>query len=169
MKFKISLIAIACCLMTSNLFAGGPEEGKDDDGVRMNIWIPSFLIDIAADIAENHVEGEDRIALDFADKIGNMNICIREGKYYSDKTDKKVTKKLAKMERKNYEELVSVITPDEHVNISIKENKKGKIKRMVVIIDEKDETYVYLKMNCNISAADISRLVQNYAGEMDLL
>lgn len=166
MKLKLSLIAILSCFMLNNAIAGGNADSLEDDGTKMNLWIPSILVDMATDIAENYVDEEEKIALDFADKIGNINICIREGKYYSTRTDKKVTRKLERMERKNYEELVSVVTPDERVNISIKENRKGKIKRMVVIVDEKDQTYVYLKMNCRISPDDIAKLAMAYAGDI---
>ena len=154
------------CLHSTAGFAEGPAESNDDD-TKLNLWIPGFLIKMAAGIASDHVDGEDAMAIDFIHKIGNMNICIREGEFYTDKTDKKVTRKLNRLEKKDYEQLVSVFTSEEKVNISIKENKKGKIKRMVVIVDEKDETYVYLKMNCKITPEDISKLVGNYSAMID--
>ncbi len=153
-------------LLSTAAFAEGPAETSGDD-TKLNLWIPGFLIKMAAGIAEDHVDGEDAMAVDFIHKIGNMNICIREGEYYSERTDKKVTRKLNRLEKKDYKELVSVYTAEEKVNISIKVNKKGKIKRMVVIVDEKDETYVYLKMNCRISPEDISNLVGNYTDMID--
>lgn len=73
-----------------------------------------------------------------------------------------MTRKLDRMERKNYSELMSVITAEEQVNISIKENKKGKIKRMVLLVDEKDNTYVFLKMNCKLSIDDISKVCSQF-------
>lgn len=161
MKINPILITLIICMFSSFTYAGGPFESNGDD-TKLNLWIPGCLIKMAANIAGNHVEGDDAMAVEFIHKIGNMNICIREGAYYSARTDKKVTRKLNRMEKKDYEQLVSVFTENEKVNISIRE-KNGKIKRMVVIVDEKDETYVYLKMNCRIDPEDISKLAGNYS------
>jgi len=163
MKLKLILIAIATVLFAPAVFAGDGPDSIAEDGEKLNLWIPSLLINIAADIAEDHIEEEEEIAIAFMDKIGNINICIREGKYYSDRTDKKVTRKLDRMERKNYEEMVSIITPDERVNLSIKQNKNGKIKRIVLIVDESGESYVYLKVNCRIKPEDLTKLIEAYS------
>jgi len=165
MQFKYFFGACFFSLMASATFAATPEAPPDD--TKMNLWIPGFLVKMAAEIAEDHVDGEERVAVDFVKKIGNINICIREGEHYQAKTDKKVMRKLNRMEKKEYEELVSVFTEDEKVNISIKENKKGKIKRLVVLVDEKDETFVYLKMNCRIKPEDITMLTDTFAGDID--
>lgn len=70
-----------------------------------------------------------------------------------------------RMERKNYEALVSINSEGEKVNISIKENKRGKIRRMVVLVDEQDESFVFIKLNCRLDMQDIAEVCNNYIAE----
>ena len=164
-NIRLILPLLAVLLISNTTFATAPETNTPDDmsSSKINLWIPGFLMKMAAEIADDHVDDEaDEQAINLLRKFGNTTICIREGEYYKDRTDKKMTRKLDRMERKNYSELMSVITADEQVNISIKENKKGKIKRVVVLVDEKDNTYVFLKMNCKLSIDDISKVCSQF-------
>lgn len=163
MKKLIQILPLIVILFIGNAgYANGYDNDKPDESSKVNIWVPGFLIKMVAGIAEDHVDGQDADSIDLLSKFGNTTICVREGEYYKDKTDKKMTRKLNRMERKNYEELMSVVTENEQVNMSIKENKRGKIKRMVILVDEKDETYVYLKMNCKLQMEDIQQVCDQY-------
>lgn len=167
-NFRLILTLLTIVLLSQSAFAATPEVPAPDEmsSSKINLWIPGFLMKMAAEIADDHVDDiEDEQAIDLLRKFGNTTICIREGEYYKDRTDKKMTRKLERMERNNYSELMSVITAEEQVNISIKENKKGKIKRMVVLVDEKDNTYVFLKMNCRLSIDDISKVCNQFTEE----
>ena len=134
----------------------------EDDATKLNLWIPGFLVKMAAEIAEDHVEGEEAAAIDLMRKFGGITISIREGEYYNDKSDKKMTRKLNRMEKRNFEDLVSVKSEDANVNLSIRENKRGKIKRLVVLVDEPGETFVYVKMHCRLSVEDITKLTNQF-------
>jgi hypothetical protein len=166
MKKLIAIIpVIAIMMMSANVYAGGgvdPETPAGSDDTKLNLWIPGFLVKMAAEIADDHVTGEDEAAVDLLRKFGSATICIREGDSYTEKTDKKITRKLDRMERKNYEALISVNSDGETVNISIKENKRGKIKRMVILVDEQDETFVYLKLNCRLDMDDVATVCKEY-------
>ena len=135
----------------------------DDDATKLNLWIPGFLVKMVAEIAEDHVEGEEAAAIDLMRKFGGITISIREGEYYCDKSDKKMTRKLNRMEKRNFEDLVSVKSEDANVNLSIRENNRGKIKRLVVLVDEPGETFVYVKMHCRLSVEDITKLTGQFA------
>lgn len=139
-------------------------ESTEQSSTRLSLWIPGIVMKMAAEIAGNHVDNEAAAAVDLIRKFGNTTICIREGKYYKDKTDKKMTRKINRMERHDYEQLLSVIAGDEHVNISIRENKRGKIKRMVILVDEKDKSYVFVKMNCRLKMEDVAKVCNQYTG-----
>lgn len=157
-RLIITILLLIC--ITENIYATVPE--FDDEGSKLNLWIPGFLMKIAGSIAEDFVEGENAAAIDILNKFGTMTICIREGEYYRDKSDKKITRKIERMEKRNYQELVSVISDGEKVNMSIKENKQGNIKRMVVLVDDPGKTYVFIKIACNFTPDDISQLTKHF-------
>ncbi|MFI5171260.1 MAG: DUF4252 domain-containing protein [Chitinophagales bacterium] len=161
---KIQIFIATCLLIifSSSMLAATPQNGPDNDkeGTRLNIWIPGFLLKAAAEIAEDFVEGEEKEAVDMLKNFGTMTICVREGDYYNEKSDKKMMRKMKRIEKRDYEELVSVISDGEKVNMSIKENHHGKIKRLVILVDDSEATYVFVKMHCKISADDISKLTQ---------
>ncbi len=161
---KLLLVLPVFLLITfsGNTYAS-TEPKLEDNATKLNLWIPGFLVKMAAEIAEDHVEGEEAAAIDLMRKFGSITISIREGEYYSDKFDKKMTRKLSRMDKRNFEELVSVKSEDANVNLSIRENKRGKIKRLVVLVDEPGETFVYVKMHCRLSVDDITKLTNQFA------
>ncbi|MBC8046239.1 MAG: DUF4252 domain-containing protein [Fimbriimonadaceae bacterium] len=153
---KIITASVILIITSTSIFAISTNNTGEDGGVKLNLWIPGLLIKMCADIVENHVgEAEG----DLVKKFGGMTICIREGDKYSDKTDKKVTRKINRLDKKNYVPLVRVNEENTTVDVRIKENKKGTIKRFVCIVDEKDETFVYVKMHCRLKPGDIAELV----------
>ncbi|MBK7444104.1 MAG: DUF4252 domain-containing protein [Chitinophagales bacterium] len=170
-KFTAIIASAAFILISSTSFAGNGNNNDstntadDASSTKLNLWIPGIFMKMAAGIAEEHVDGQDAAAVDLLRKFGNTTICIREGEYYKEKTDKKVTRKMNRMERKNYEALVSINSEGEKVNISIKENKRGKIRRMVVLVDEQDESFVFIKLNCRLEMQDIAEVCNNYIAE----
>ena len=159
-KFQLIIAALLFAAITNNVYATIPE--IEDEGSKLNLWIPGFLIKMAAEIAEDHVEGEDAAAVEMLRKFGSMTICIREGNCYKDKSDKKITRKIDRLEKRNYDELLSVVSDGEKVNMSIRKNKKGKIKRLVVLVDDPGETYVFVKMHCKFSPGDIAELTEQF-------
>ncbi len=160
-KFNAILAILILILCSQNVFAAAPEN-HDENSTKLNLWIPGFLVKMVAEIAEDHVDGQEVAAVDFLHKFGSISLSVREGEYYQDKTDKKMTRKLNRMDKYNYEDLIAVKSADANVNICIRENKKGKIKRLVVLVDEPGETYAFIKVHCRISADDIKNIVTQY-------
>lgn len=159
-KIQTLITLFLLITISKNMQATVPE--FEEEGSKLNLWIPGFLMKVATSIAEDFVEGEDAAEFDLLSKFGGMTICIREGEFYKDKSDKKITRKIERLEKRNYQELVSIISDRESVNMSIKENKKGIIKRMVVLVDDPGETYVFLKMHCKFSPDDISQITKHF-------
>ncbi len=151
---KITLI-FAFGLML--LIASTANASTDDKGgTKLKLWIPGFLVKIAGKVADNQIEEIDGNMLKH---FGSITICVREGKRYSPDTDKKINRKLGRLEKKNYEELLSVNSSITNVSLQVKENTRGIIKRFVVLVDEPGETYVYLKINCRIKANKLPELI----------
>lgn len=154
-----ALIALSGALMAAPAHAATPAP-DDEESVRLNLWIPGVLIKWAADIADDHMKGEEAVAMDFMRNLGSMNICIREGAAYKDHMDNKMTRKLNRMERRDYEPLISVVTPEENVQMQIRTNKRDKIKSFVVMVNETDEAFVYVKMRCNLKPEEVNQLIR---------
>ena len=154
------LIPLFAVFAWTSAQAEGP--APEEESTKLNLWIPGFLVKMAAEIAEDHVDQEDAAAIDMLHKFGTMTVCIREGAAYTDKTDKKMTRKLNRVNNRDYEQLVSVYSDGDKVNVSVKSNARGKIKRMVVLVDEPGETFVFVKMHCRIDPKDIGKIANNF-------
>lgn len=151
-----ALLTLILCINSSVKAANGDE---NPENTKLNLWIPGFLIKMAAGIADDYAKDA---GIDVLKKMGAVTICVREGKYYPQQADKKLTRKLNRLNKKNYEQLVSVKSEYANINLKIKENKKGKIKHLAVLVDEPGQTFVYVKVNCNLKPADIKELLNNY-------
>lgn len=157
---KYLLITIGFCLLIAT---ASKADSPEKEGTKLNLWIPGFIVKLGTGIADDFVDKQDmeaHVAMDFAKNIGDINVCVREGDYYN-VSDAKINRKLARMDKKNYVPLITVFEDETHVKLSIKQKKNGNIKKLVVLVDETDETYVYARINCNISAKDIQKLVNN--------
>lgn len=150
---------IAICLLIAGSaiisFAKGTEE--KEDGTKLNLWIPGFAVKIAGSIVKKH---EGKAEGELIKKFGSMNICIREGDKYGAHTDKKMTRKISRLDQRNYEPLVKINADNTTVDVRIRENKKGVIKRFVCLVDETDEAYVYVKMHCRLKPEEVAGLIE---------
>jgi hypothetical protein len=156
-------VTLMLFITSAAMYAGTPNDSDDAEGTKLNLWIPGFLVKMAGNIVEDY---ENEVQGNFIKKFGSVTICVREGDKYSERTDKKITRKMNRLDRKNYENLLKVNDAEAKVKLRIKENKKGYIKRLVIIADETGETYVYLNIHCKLKPEDISTLVKNM-GEAD--
>ncbi|HET8963188.1 MAG TPA: DUF4252 domain-containing protein [Chitinophagales bacterium] len=159
MKKLLTITMLGLIFNAHNLHANTPEK----EGTKLNLWIPGLLIKVFTGISNDYIcenQIEEKAALEFASKIGNINLCVREGDYYN-VSDAKINRKINRMEKKEYEELIRVIDEGTHVNVSIKQKKNGNIKRLIVLVNEPEETYVYAKINCNVPLRNIQQLIQN--------
>jgi len=155
MKKLFVLLTISLVLANAS-YAGND---NDSDGTKVSLWIPGFLVKIAANVADDYT---DEVDMNIIKKIGNVNVFVREGDAYRGNYDKKAIRKINRLERKNYTQLLTVREDETNINIQIKENRKGTIKRLAVLVDDRDETFVFLKINCKLKPEDISNLVSNY-------
>lgn len=155
LKYFAPVILLLC--MCNSVKASNGD--KDSESTKLNLWIPGFLIKMVVGIADDYAENP---GLNILQKMGSVTVCVRQGKYYPKQADKKLNRKLTRMDNENYEQLVSVKSEEATVNLKIKENKKGKIKHLAILIDEPGQTFVYLKLNCNLKPADVQELANNY-------
>jgi hypothetical protein len=162
MKNKIFAL-VSLCLVVCIAFATNQAGQHDEDGTKLNLWIPGFLVKIVGSTVADY---EDEDLGEFLTKFGSVTICIREGSKYTERTDKKLTRKINRLDKKNYEPLLKVHDEEAVVQIRLKENKKGIIKRVVILADEKYEAYVYLNIHCRLNYSDIDML-SKAVSEMD--
>ena len=154
MKKHISFLLVLLCIAGSS-FAGSTPD-MEHEGTKLNLWIPGILIKSVAGIADDYT---DEFYADLLKHVGNINLCIREGAAYNGSYDKKITRKLNRMERREYAPLLQVYSEATQVQISIKQNKRVTIRRMVVLVDDEGEAFVYVKMNCRFTSEELAELV----------
>ena len=136
------------------------EPNEEDESTKLNLWIPGFLVKWVADMVDDELEGEDAMAVDFMRNLGSMNICIREGEKYATEMDNKMQRKLNRLDRRDYASLMSVITDEERVEMQVRTNKHNTIKRVVVLVHEESEAFVYVKMHCKLKPDEVGELLK---------
>ncbi len=162
MKKLTFLLTITALVFCAPQLHAAPQSADDENSTRLNLWIPGFVVRMAAELAEDHAQPVDADAINMLHAMGSMTVCIREGAYYKEKTDAKLTRKLARIEKRDFEELISVYDEGTKVNISTRSKQNGKIKRLVVMVDEPGETYVFVKLHCNLSPQDIPAMTKQF-------
>lgn len=163
MKHIIVTIIIIVSGVASQPLQAANTGNEEESSTKLNLWIPGLLVKMVAEIAEDHVDHEDIAAIEIMRKFGSMTICVRQGEAYTGRTDNKMNRKLARVEKRDYEDVLSVNNEGAKVNLSIRENKKGTVKRLLVLVDEPGETYVFVKMHCRFSPEQLSGIVQEYS------
>ncbi len=157
---KYLFLLLACTIAGSAAHAHATIPGGD--GTKLNLWIPGLIVKSLIHLSDDYVSGSDMENMDLSNvisKIGNINICIREGNCY-DANDAKINRKLNRMEKRDYKELLSISDSEADVQMHIRQNKKGAIKRVVIFIDETGETLVYLKIHCRVDMRDLRQGLQ---------
>ncbi len=158
--FALGILTLFIWSASPALHAHAVEPEPEDESTKLNLWIPGVLIKWVADIADDEMEGSEAMAVDFMRHIGSVTICIREGEQYAAQMDNKMQRKLNRMERQDYEQLLSVNTEGERVEMSVRTNKHNTIKRAVLLVHEDASSFVYIKMHCRIKADEVGQLIQ---------
>lgn len=151
---------LACLSLGVANAAPASEPNEEDESTKLNLWIPGFLVKWVADMMDDELEGEEAMAVDFMRNLGSMNICIREGEKYATEMDNKMQRKLNRLERRDYASLMRVVTDEERVEMQVRTNKHNTIKRVVVLVHEDDEAFVYVKMHCKLKPDEVGELLK---------
>lgn len=151
---------LACVSLSVAHAAPTSEPSEDDESTKLNLWIPGFLVKWVADMMDDELTGEEAVTVDFMRNLGSMNICIREGEKYATEMDNKMQRKLNRLDRRDYQSLMSVITDEERVEMQVRTNKQNTIKRVVVMVHEESETFVYVKMHCRLKPDEVGQLLK---------
>lgn len=160
MKNLVSFMILACLSIGIANAAPAADPNEEDESTKFNLWIPGFLVKWVADMMDDELEGEEAVAVDFMRNLGSMNICIREGEKYATEMDNKMQRKLNRLDRRDYTPLMSVITDEERVEMQVRTNKHNTIKRVVVLVHEDSESFVYLKMHCKLKPDEVGQLLK---------
>ena len=126
---------------------------------KISLYIPGFLMKVGSWFVNGEKSPEVKEALN---KMRSVSICIREGSAYCDfNASGKYEKKLQKMRRQGFEEMISVNSENEKVSIALRQNNKGSIRQVVIIADDGEEEFVFLRLRCDFEADDIEKWVNN--------
>lgn len=150
------------CILPGMLMAAGPAHSleKSDDGssTKVSLYVPGFLMEMGSWFVPKKQEPELKSALQ---KIRSTSIVVREGEAYVQyNASRKYEKKINKLDRQQFEELVSVTTEEENVSVQLRQNKKHKIRQVVVLVDDGASSFVFLRLRCNIGEAELKKWME---------
>ncbi len=123
----------------------------------MSLWIPGFAFKMGSWFVPKHEEPELKYLLK---KIKSLKVKVREGEHYKKAMNVEYEKISKRLDKQNFEELITVHNAEANAIIKLKEKPNGNISDFVVLVDDKEDTFAYVKMKCNLSMEDISKLLQ---------
>ena len=162
---KIYLLIFAGLLINTWAFAGNTSSNGNRDGEKISLYIPGFLMDVASWCVPGEDEPEVKYALK---KMRSISICVREGDAYQEYLEKKYEKKLRKLERQDFEELVTVHSDEDKASVQIRQNKKGNIRQVAVIADDGSSEFVFVRLRCNLKWEDMENFLQGAGNKISI-
>lgn len=158
---KIVFSFLLCCFPFV-MFAADPqqnnESASDNESTKLSLYIPGFLLQMGSWFVPREKEPELKTALQ---KMRSTSIVVREGCAYVDyNASHKYDKKMKKISHQNFEELVSVNTEEENVSVQLRQNKKDKIRQVVVLVDDGASSFVFLRLRCNIGMNELKQWME---------
>lgn len=155
-----------CCFLLfccpTVLFAANPasshQSSSDNESTRLSLYVPGFLMQMGSWFVLAEKEPELKTALK---KIRSTSIVVREGCAYADyNASGKYDKKMKKIRRQRFEELVTVSSTEENVSVQLKQNKQDKIRQVVVLVDDGTSSFVFLRLRCNIGMKELKQWME---------
>jgi uncharacterized protein DUF4252 len=130
---------------------GTPFIKAGDDGTRVSLWIPGFLVRFGAGfIPETDFEIKQMVR-----KIGTIRVKVVDGKYFNESLARQAIRQIEAVSgKKSLKPLVETHTPDEHVIIYFRQNKKQEIRKLQIIVLS-DDSYVNVRLNCRLKMEDL--------------
>ncbi|MBX7108614.1 MAG: DUF4252 domain-containing protein [Chitinophagales bacterium] len=134
------------------LYAATPADGSQPvagkESTKLSLYVPGFLMEVGSWFVPKEKEPELKTALK---KIRSTSIVVREGCAYNDyNASGKYARKMKRMSQQQFEELVVVNSMEERVSVQLRQNKKDKIRQVVVLADDGCSSFVFLRLRCNI-------------------
>lgn len=129
-----------------------PTIKDNDEGTKVSIEIPGIFFRIGS----LFVKKEEREIKYLVSKCRGIKIHVQEGGYYDPGFIDYMLEATEQLKKYDFEEILTVRTPDEAVTILLKDNARGKIKGLVLFADD-GETNVFIHLKCNIS---MDRLIE---------
>ncbi|MBP9884464.1 MAG: DUF4252 domain-containing protein [Chitinophagales bacterium] len=134
------------------------EKSADESSTKVSLYVPGFLMEMGSWFVPKKQEPELKSALQ---KIRSTSIVVREGEAYVQyNASRKYEKKINKLDRQQFEELVSVTTEEENVSVQLRQNKKNKIRQVVVLVDDGTSSFVFLRVRCNIGEKELKKWME---------
>lgn len=154
MKNFLAITASIILLSSFAVAANGHKEHEgDEDRTKLSLYSPGFLVKAAA----GWIDEEDAEAKSMMKKLRSISITIREGSAYREYFARPYEKKMKKLERQNFEQLVTVRDEEEKVSIQLRQNKKAVIRQLAVVVDDGSEEYVFLRIRCHVNEEDLQQ------------
>lgn len=154
--FLIGILTLLPYLLSAVTPANNSSEGKES--TKLSLYIPGFMADMGSWFVP---KDKDPVLKSALKKIRSTSIVVREGAAYEAyNANNKYGRKMNKLEKQQFEELVAVATPEEQVSVQLRENKKNRIRQVVVLVDDGASSFVFLRLRCNIDMNEFKQWMQ---------
>lgn len=158
---KLALFFLA--LLPALVFAENPPHGKllndSEESMKLSLYIPGFLVKTTSWFVDKE---KDPVAKEILSKLRSTSIVLREGNAYRDYfANKKFHRKMQLLQHQHFEELVSAISDEGKISVQLRQNRKGSVRQVVIIADDGEETFVFLRVRCNVTMYDVQRWLKS--------
>ncbi len=152
-KFLILCFILSPAITFAANTGGNNSNATEKESTKISLYIPGFLMKIGSWCVDKKEDAEAKLALKH---LRSISVVVREGCAYKEYVaSKKYDKKLRKLDRQNFESLVTVDDEDANVSVQLKQNKNGKIRQLAVIVNDSDESFVFARVRCNVSMNEL--------------
>jgi Domain of unknown function (DUF4252) len=153
----ILLIGLPALGFGNHSYEGTPFIKDSDDGTKISLWIPGILVRLGAVfIPEMDFEIKHLVR-----KIGTVRAKVVDGKYFDDALARQAIREIESVSgKKSLKPLIEIHSPDEHIIIYFRQNKKNEIRKLQIIVLS-DDTYVNVRMNCRLKMEDLMEMINS--------
>jgi hypothetical protein len=156
MKTKILFL-----LLVIPFFSMAKSQDKNEEhnreSTKISLYIPGFILKTAALFISKEKNAETKKMLK---SMRSISITVRDGAAYSSyKSSKKYNKKLAVLDQRHFESLAEVSDTETKASIFIHQNKKEKIRQLVIMADDGSGSFVFARLRCNLNLSELKNLL----------
>ncbi len=150
------------CFISFNVLASSGNEIANQNpslyepGEKVSLYVPGILFKIGSLFLDDDAKEAKYVMR----RVRGMRLLVREGMAARVFKDSPQLNRIQKrMEKKNYEEFMSVEDEDGNVSMSLRENKKGFIRNVAMMVNS-DDGIVFLNLRCKLKPKYLKELVK---------
>lgn len=142
-------------------FANVTDHAVADAGTssKISLYVPGFLFKVGSIFVDRHDAAETKQALR---QLRSVSIVVRDGCAYREYAAScKYESKMNILKRQEFKPLLGVTREETNVVIQFKQNQKGTIRQLAVLVNDGAESFVFVRARCDISIQELRQWIQS--------